>query len=150
MDAEQIVQVVITEMECGNMDLAAEYLSEDMIFSGPVPHPVGKQEFLAIQGALMAAIPDWSFNLMLVRVEEERVLGTVQITGTHTETLRLPMPGVPPVPATGLAISLPTETVDFLFDGDQIAEIRSEPVPGGGVPGVLAQLGIELPMPARD
>src|SRR5215470_2304189 len=39
-------------------DEAARYLTDDFVFSGVTPQPVGKQEFLAAQQAWAAAVPD--------------------------------------------------------------------------------------------
>jgi hypothetical protein len=43
------------------------------------------------------------------------------------------------------AVSLPVEHITFTFKGDKIASLTSDNVPGGGVAGVLAQIGVPLP-----
>ena len=66
---------------------------------------------------------------------------------THSEfnpsitSLRIPWA----IPATGKRISLPVEHITFTFKGDKIASMTSDIVPGGGVAGVLAQIGVPLP-----
>jgi len=141
----ETVHAFADAVEAQDFDKAASYLSDDFVFTGPVPQPVGKNEFIAIQSAFARAIPDWSFNSHDEVEEGNKVSVAVQITGTHTQELVLPMPGMPPIPPTGKRISLPEEHVEYTFSGDKIASLTSDNVPGGGVPGVLAQIGVPLP-----
>ena len=145
MSKTEITHAFSTALETQDFDRAAFYLSDDFVFRGPVPQPIGKQEFLAIQRAVEDAFPDWSFNVHKVQEWGEKVTGAVQITGTHTRDLVLPIPGMPPIPATGKKVSLPEEQLEFTFKGEKIASLTSDNVPGGGIPGVLAQIGVQLP-----
>ncbi len=72
------------------------------------------------------------------------MVAAVQITGTHTRDLVLPVPGMPPIPATGKRVSLPEEHITFTFKGDTLASLTSDNVPGGGIPGLLAQIGVPM------
>jgi predicted ester cyclase len=145
MSATQTVEAFSEAMEARDWEKVASYLSDDFTLSGPTPQPVGKNEFIAIQSAFMTAIPDWSFNLSQLEEQGDKVLATVQVTGTHTNELAVP--GLPSVPATNRKISLPEEHMEFTFKGDKIASLSSDNVPGGGVPGVLQQMGVPLPAP---
>lgn len=145
MSATETVNAFSEALEAHDFDKVASYLSDDFTLSGPTPQPVGKNEFIAIQSAFMRAFPDWSFNLSHLEEQGNKVLATVQITGTHKESLVVP--GTPPIPATGKKVSLPQEHLEFTFKGDKIASLASDNVPGGGVPGLLAQIGVHLPGP---
>src|SRR6266487_1963941 len=107
MSATEIVQDFSAALEAKDLDKAASYLSDDFMLRGPTPQPVGKNEFIAIQGAFFQAFPDWSFNQSALQEQGDKVISTVQITGTHTAPLV--MPGMPPIPATGKKVSLPQE-----------------------------------------
>jgi len=48
--------------ESGQTRKLADLLTDDMVFSGPLPKPVGKHEFIGLQTAKVAVIPDWKFN----------------------------------------------------------------------------------------
>jgi predicted ester cyclase len=143
MSAIETVQAFSDALEAKDLERASSYLSEDFTLRGPTPQPVGKNEFIAIQGIFFHAFPDWSFNQGPLQEEGDKVIGTVRITGTHTAPLVLP--GMPPIPATGTSVSLPEEHLEFTFKGDKIASLASDDVPGGGVPGVLQQIGVQLP-----
>jgi predicted ester cyclase len=145
MSVTQTVEAFSEAMEARDWEKVASYLSDDFTLSGPTPQPVGKNEFIAIQSAFMTAIPDWSFNLSHLEEQGDKVLATVRVTGTHSRDLAVP--GLPPVPATNKKISLPEEHMEFTFKGDKIASLSSDNVPGGGVPGVLQQMGVPLPDP---
>jgi predicted ester cyclase len=143
MDALEMAQAFVDALEAKDMEKAGTYLSEDFRLYGPTPMPVGKHEFLALQGALFQAFPDWSFNSAALKQEGNKVTGTVRITATHTAPLVLP--GIPPIAATGKHVVLPEERTELTFEGDKIVSLASDNVPGGGVPGMLQQIGLQLP-----
>jgi predicted ester cyclase len=118
----------------------ATYLTDDFVFSGVTPQPVGKQEFIGGQQQWAAAAPDWHITLENVHTEGNTVQATSHITGTHTGTLSLF--GQPSVPATGRHFET-NDTSTVTLRGDQIMSLTVTP----GSPGILEQLGV--PMPPR-
>jgi predicted ester cyclase len=132
-------------MEMGQPGKLADILADNMVFAGPVPEPVGKHEFIALQTALVKAIPDWKFNGTDFKQNGDQVTATFQITGTQTGELSLPMPGFPKFPASGKHVSLPKESITISLKNGKIPRLVAAQVPGGGVAGVLAQLGIPMP-----
>ena len=148
MNAIDMIKSGLAGMEMGQPGKLAEILTDDMVFAGPVPEPVGKREFLGLQTALVKAMPDWKFNATDFKLIGEQVTTVFQITGTHTAELSLPMPGFPKVPPSGKHVSLPKEPITITLKNGKISRIESARVPGGGVAGVLAQLGIPMPQMA--
>ena len=65
--------------------------------------------------------------------------------GTGPFKSYLPMPGFHKFPASGKHIALPKEGITITVRNGKIARLESEVVPGGGVNGVLAQLGVPVP-----
>ncbi len=118
----------------------ARYLTDDFVFSGVTPQPVGKQEFIVAQQQWTAGAPDWHVTLENLRVEGNTVQATSYITGTHTNTLSLP--GLPPIPATGHHFETRDASTATLR-ADQLASLTITP----GSPDILEQLGV--PMPPR-
>ena len=117
---------------------AARYLTDDFVFSGVTPQPVGKQEFIAGQQQWAAAAPDWHVALENLRVDGNTVQATSHITGTQTNTLTLP--GQPPLPATGRHFET-NDTSTATLRGDQLASLTITP----GSPSILEQLGVSMP-----
>ena len=145
MDSVALVKAAFAATEAGDMAKAGSYMTDDFMFSGPVPQPIGKTDFLGMQGALHAALLDWKFNAKNFKAQGDKVTFAVQITATHTKTLNPVMPGMPAVPATGKKVALPEEHIVVTLRGDKIASLEVDQVPGGGVPGVLAQIGVKMP-----
>ncbi len=146
MSKIDIMNNILRDLSSENPWNAGQYLTDDFTFSGPVPSPIGKTEFLELLTGLRRAFPDWQFNHKDLQEKGNKVTGTVQISGTHKESLILP--GLPTVAATGKSIKLPSEKLECTFEGDKLAEFKGEMAPGGGVPGIYSQLGVKLPLPS--
>src|SRR5260221_1544558 len=140
MNAGEIVRMLYSSLEAKEFDTAQSMLTDDFTFSGATPQPLNKHQWIGVIRAMKDAMPDWSFNYKGVSTDGDYVEGTVAITGTQTGTLNLPMPGMQPIPATGKHVAGPKEKVELTVRGEQVASLTVENVPGGGVPGIVAQL----------
>ena len=145
MNAIDIVKAGLAASESGQTSKFSNSLPDDMVFAGPVPQPVGKREFVGLMTAMVAAMPDWKFNATDFKENGNQVTMTFQITGTQTGELNLPMPGFQKLPATGKHVSLPKEPTTVTVKDGKISRLEAAVVPGGGVMGVLAQLGVPVP-----
>jgi predicted ester cyclase len=145
MNAIEVVKAGIAAAESGDIAKYQTLLADDMVFAGPVPKPLSKQEFIGLQTALISAFPDWKFNASDFKENGDQVVVMVQITGTQTKELSLPMPGLPKIPPTGKHVSLPKEPTTFTVKNGKITRLETSAVAGGGVMGILTQLGVSLP-----
>ncbi|OGR91226.1 MAG: hypothetical protein A2V88_11145 [Elusimicrobia bacterium RBG_16_66_12] len=148
MSALEMASKLFQAIEAKDMIAAAKYLSDDFTFSGPVPQPVSGGEWLAMHQSLSKAFPDWKFNASNLREEGGKVRGVLQITGTHKGELDLSALGMPNVPATGKAIKLPREEITLTGSDGKFTSLSTAATVGGGVMGVLSQLGVEVPSPS--
>ena len=139
-----IVKTLMTALQSGDMELAASSMSDDFLISGLTPRTLNKSEFLALQSELLGAMPDFSYNLDQIQSTKNEVTALIRITGTHTGYLALPLFGLQSIPATGLAVALPQVPCNFQVDADKVVGVRVEQVPGGGLSGLLQQVGAEL------
>jgi hypothetical protein len=149
MNAIDTVKTCITALQSGDLELAASTLSDDFLLTGLTPTPLRKNEFLSLQGELLTAMPDFSYNLTEIHKEEGDVVALTQITGTHTRDLTLSMLEVPTLQATGIAVTLPQVRTVFQVEEGKVLGMQVEVVPGGGVEGLLQQVGAELPILPR-
>jgi len=147
MSATDTVKAFIVALEARDFNKAASYLSDDFVFSGVTPQPVGKNEFLGMQESVQTAFPDWSFNLGDLHEDGDTVKMTLQISGTQTGQLDLSPVGLPPVPPTGKKVSLPKDPAEVTVKGGKITAFHNMPSANGGLPGMLSQLGVQLPHP---
>ncbi|RJP77620.1 MAG: hypothetical protein C4524_07815 [Candidatus Zixiibacteriota bacterium] len=138
-----LVKAFIAALESDDPHRAGEYLSDDFTFQGPIPGPLNKAEFLDYFSALKKGLPDFAFNLDTIREEEGILFGVLHRTGTHTGELALP--GIVPILPTGMSVALPNEPIHFHFCGNQICELEIDHASGGGLEGILEQLGAEMP-----
>jgi len=146
MTGIEIVKAALAALEAGDFGKVSGMVADDLVLAGPTAQPLGKREFLGLQSAMQAGIPDWKFNAADFKESGDQVTVVFQITGTQTKELKLPMPGMAPIPATGKRISMPKEPATLTLKDGKLIRLEVADVPGGGVMGVLAQLGVPAPM----
>ena len=145
MSTTDVVKEGLAATEAGDYAKLESLVADDFSMAGPVPMPVGKREFLGLMMALRQAMPDWKFNAGEYKENGDQVTVPFQITGTHTGELQLPLPGLPPIPPTGTKVSLPSEPSTFTVKDGKLSKLEVADIPGGGVMGILSQLGVNLP-----
>ncbi len=138
-----IVKKGLRAWEAKDAATFSSLLADDFVLVGPVPQPLGKAEFIGFMHAITTALPDFKFNDGAVEEHGGRYVVKTRISGTHTGTLALP--GMPAIPATGKKVQLPEETQTMTIANGKVSKIEVNNVPGGGVPGLLAQLGVQVP-----
>lgn len=146
MNTQQITQKVVKAIEDQDFGGALALLAEDFTFSGAVPEPINGQSWIGVHRALAAAMPDLRLNFAGASEDNDVLQGTVSLTGTHTGTMVAPVPGIPQVPATGRKIVLPQEPVQVTARGGKLTNWHVNNIPHGGLPGILAQMGVALPV----
>jgi predicted ester cyclase len=145
MSAIDIVKEGLAAIEAGDFKKAESLVADDFVFAGPTPQPLGKREFIGTQMAMHKAFPDWRFNATDFKENGEEVTTMMQITGTQTGELSLPMPGFQTIPPSGKKISLPKEPTTLIVKNGKLASLKASVSADGGVPGILKQLGVKMP-----
>jgi predicted ester cyclase len=145
MNVQETAEAVVNAINAGDWETVASYLADDFQFSGPVPEPLGPEEWIGTNMTLMAGMPDMAFNVQIVGIDGNVVRTVDQMTGTHTADLDLTQVGIGVIPATGIAISLPVENGFAEVVDGKLVSLHLDTPPGGGMFGMLAQLGVELP-----
>ncbi len=144
MDIKEQATAFMQALGKGDSETASTYLTPDFTVEGPTPEPLSKQEFLGLHAILARAFPDWSFNVSQAEIEGDQVKLTIEITGTHTGVLDLTPAGLP-IPAiapTGRPIRQPVEHPVLTVRNGKFSSMYLPVVAGGGLQGVLSQLGI--------
>lgn len=142
--AEEVVTKYFRALEERDVDKVAGLLVGDFVFVNPV-EPMSKEDFLRFMEGLFAGFPDYRFDHGDMRADGDVVTVGLRMSGTHTGTLDLPMPGLKPVPATGKKVVLPEQRFDYEVRDGRIATITPEPMPHAGIIGLLEQIGVKLP-----
>ncbi|GCF09879.1 nuclear transport factor 2 family protein [Dictyobacter arantiisoli] len=143
-----VVKSLIAALQSGDIELATHLLDEQFEMTGFAQKSLSQAQFLGMQDALLAAMPDLSYHLEnAARLEDQNsVEANITLTGTHSNDLALPLFGLELIPATGIAVTLPQTAVTFEVVDDKIVKMAFEPVTGGGLSGLLQQVGSELPL----
>lgn len=143
MSNTDIVKAGLKAWESNDEQTISALVADDFKLSGPVPQPLGKQEFIGFMHTLLAALPDFAFNISSYEENGDTVIAKAHITGTHTGILALP--GLPPIPPTGKKVSLPEEVQTYTLKNEKLHALSTDGRPDAGIPGLLTQLGVEIP-----
>lgn len=144
MKAGKVVEEFLTAIENNDFTKADNFLSKDFKVVGVGPDPLGSNEYLGVHRAFNKGMPDFRFNYRITEDKGERVFVKVKLSGTHTNTLPSPAPGLKDIPATNKTVKMPEEPVEFTVKDNKITKMKLSHVEGGGLPGVLKQLGVEM------
>lgn len=141
MEATHPAVLIWTYIEQGDFIEAAELLTEDFQFSGPVKEPLSGPEWLGMHRMINEAFPDFAFNTSQWELDGAQAVGQAQVTGTHENDLNLTPMGIPLVPATGVSIDVtPSKAFVTLREG-KIESIEMVDEADGGIRGLLMQIG---------
>jgi SnoaL-like protein len=144
MSVEQVARDLITNMT--DVEATKARLTPDAMASGGVlPQPMPALEAFKIVAGLKTAFPDLKFDVQKVTVNGNQAKVEVQVTGTNTGPLSLPMPGMPEnIPPTGKKASAKDAFV-VTVEGDKVSRLEVDSPTGGGLPVLLAQIGLNMP-----
>ena len=109
MSNSETVRALLTAIEQLRWDEAKSYLADDFTLDGAAPQPLNAEAWLGVHKAFAAAMPDFSFNASDIHEEQGGVRLRVQISGTQTRAMALPVPGIPVIAPTGKRVQLPSE-----------------------------------------
>lgn len=145
MDSKETVQALFDAVQKGKLDEARSMLADDFQFSGPTPEPVNGAAWLGMSASLKAAFPDLNYQFKVESADGNTVNVSAQLKGTHKENLDLTAMSMGVIPATNKSFANPHEHGKVTVKGDKIASWAVEPIEGGGLMGILGQLGVKPP-----
>jgi hypothetical protein len=144
MEPQKVVQAFYDELSTSGPETAAAYLAEDYAVEQPGAPVQGKAHWLALWRMWQDGFSDIAIKYELHGVEGNLVRGRSRVTATHTGDLDLGQLGMGVVAATGKSVTT-VSAIDFIVEGGKIVSGVAKPEAGGGIPGLLAQLGVETP-----
>jgi len=145
MNQREIVQALLDSVQRGDFEKAKSFLSNDYQFSGPVPEPINVETWLGINKNLKKAFPNLDYHFHVDGVEGEVTKISAELKGTHSGVLDLSPLGLDVIPATDKSFATPREHGKVTFKGDKISSWVVDKIEGGGLMGILDQLGIPVP-----
>ena len=143
MSVEQVARDFISSM--ADLKKVQGMLTPDAMASGGVlPQAMPVLEAFNVTAALFGAFPDLKIDVQQVTVNGNRASVKVNIGGTQTGTLNVPMPGFPPFPPTGKKVWVKDAYI-VTVQGDKVTHMRVESPADGGIPAAFTQLGVKMP-----
>ena len=143
MDPKETTQSLMNAIQKGDFVKAKSLLTDDFMFSGPVPEPVNGPAWLDMSKNLKAAFPDLDYQFKIEGVNGNVVNISAQLKGTHKGDLDLTAMGMGVIPATNKSFAAAREHGKVTVQGDKIKSLANEPTEGAGVMAILGQLGVQ-------
>jgi len=144
MNKQEIVQGLMDSIQKGDFVKAKSMLTDDFQFSGPIPKPVNREEWLTMSANLKTAFPDLNYRFLVTGTDGDIVKTTSQLTGTHTGSFDLTAMKMGVIPATKKAFSAKLEKTKVTIKDNKITSWAVEPTDGAGLHAILGQLGVKL------
>jgi predicted ester cyclase len=149
MNPIDFVKSYMAALEGKNFDYVRDNTTDDMLFSGPIPQPVGKQAYMEMNRALFKAFPDWRYNSSNYKQVGDRVIFHTRVTATHSGVLDLPNMNIHGYQPTGKRLQLPSqETIIELRDG-KVSRVELTKTKGGDLNDILEQVGYHVTQPSK-
>lgn len=143
MSVESVARELVSNMT--NVAKVKGMVTADAMASGGVlPQPMPIMETMNIISGLSAALPDLKFDIKEVTVKGNEATVKAVWNGTQTGALNLGMPGMPSLPATGKKVSV-KDTYVVTVQGEKVSHMRVDSPADGGIPAMMAQLGVKMP-----
>lgn len=137
-----VLLTFIAGLKTHDMEQIAASVADDFCLITPVS-TVKKERYLSFLRALYTAFPDWHYDHDEPEMWDEVIAIKWRQGGTHTEVFALP--GLTAVTATGKKVRMPEQFFFYRVRGNQIIEIRPDPIPGGVPQGILDKIGVQWP-----
>ncbi|RPJ25454.1 MAG: hypothetical protein EHM33_14540 [Chloroflexi bacterium] len=148
MNPREIVQALLDSVQRGDFQKVKFLLGSDCQFSGSVPEPIKGAAWMKMNRNLKKAFPnlDYHFHVDGVDGLDGGVVRiSAELKGTHSGVLDLSPQGLGVTPATHKSFATPHEHCKVTIKYDKIASWVVEPIEGGGLTGILGQLGVTMP-----
>ena len=141
MNVEQIARNFILQMR-DTKALMGMVTPDAMASGGVLPQPIPVAESIKLTEGLFTAFPDMKIDILSVMLNGNQATVKVKLSGTQSGSLALP--GSPAIPASGKKVSVMDGYI-VTVQGDKISHFQVDSPAGGGIPGMLMQLGVKMP-----
>lgn len=146
MDAKTTVQTLLDSVQKADFEKAKALLSDDFEFiSGPVPEPINREAWLRMSRSLKKAFPDLDYRFHVEGADGNIVRITAKPKGTHSNELDVSAMNMGVIPATKKSFISPHERGKVMVRGGKVTSWVVESIAGGGLMGILGQLGVKSP-----
>ncbi len=143
MNIEQIARNFVTAMILKPEQSGGLITEDAMISGGAMLQAVPMAEAAKSAVPFSTAMPDCKVEFDSVMVNGNEATVKIHMGGTQTGPFKVGW-GMPDVPATGKKVWVKDAMV-VTVQGDKVSNLFIETPAGGGLPGILNQLGVQTP-----
>jgi hypothetical protein len=143
MDAKTTVQTLLDSVQKADFEQAKSLLSDDFQFIGHVPEPINRDAWLRMSRSLKKAFPDLDYRFHVEGADGNIVRISAKLKGTHTNELDVSAMNMGAIPATKKSVINPHERGKVTVRGGKVTSWVVESIAGGGLMGILGQLGVK-------
>jgi hypothetical protein len=140
MTPREVFELYTAALDRGDLKTMAALIHDNFRLEGAGLDGIGKPEFMAAMKAQLDAFPDYSENPTEIKEDGDVVRFVAHVRGTQRGTLTLS--GMAPIAPTDREIRLPPAPAWVKVSEDRLLLYHVEAVPGGGIQGILNQLGL--------
>lgn len=146
MDNIDIVKAYFVALDSANMDQVDQYLSENYQLVDFTPQPMDKNAMVGMIGLFKAGLPDLKHSLSNIRIDENVVKLTVQLSGTNSGPVDLRKMGIGVIPRSRKFVIFPNGNYEFTVKSGKITVERDvSPIsPNRRMSGMLKELGVNI------
>ena len=145
MNKSEIVQSLMDSIQKGDFNNARTLLADDFQFSGPIPQPINREDWLGMSASLKTAFPDLDYHFNVIGADDDIVKTTSQLSGTHRGSFDLTNMKMGVIPPTNKNFSAKLENTKITVKDNKVTSWAVEPTQGAGLHAILDQLGVKLP-----
>ena len=146
MDSIEIVKAYFAALDSTDMEQVDQYLSDQYQLVDFTPQPMDKEAMLSMKTLLKAALPNLKHSLSNIRIEENVVKLTVQLSGTNSGHLDFRKMGIGVIPRSQKFIIFPNGNYEMTVKSGKITIERdvSPQSPNRRMSGMLKALGVNM------
>ena len=145
MDAKTTVQTLLDALQKADFETAKSLLSDEFQFSGLVPEPISRDAWLKMSRNLKKAFPNLDYRFHVEGADGNIVRISAKLKGTHTHDLDVSAMNMGVIPATKKSFINPNERGKVTVRSGKVTAWVVESIAGGGLMGILGQLGVKSP-----
>lgn len=143
MNTEQITEQLKNIYQTLTFDNLDTLFADDFIAHGShLPAPMNQAQFIGFLQILTRACSEMDFHPYVSDINGNEFKLSWQLTAKHTGILRLSAIGMPDFEPTQRTFSLPEDVYHMTISDNKISKITINPVNGGGIQGMIQQLGL--------
>ena len=146
MDNIKLIKSYYAALDAGDIDQAGQYLAEQYLLLDFIQQSMDKSAMLDMWKNFRIAMPNLKHSLSNVRIEDNLVRATVQMSGTNNGKLDLRNMGFGLIPPTKKFLIFPNSYSEFSISKDKIITERdiSPKSPNRRMAGRLKEFDIHI------